>query len=106
MEIRQSKRSKRRKTEDGYVDFTVNLKKELCSDSSETEEVCWGHQFEATSSDPRLGPTPKEFVPNTPQEAAVTDGSSQPSVMTGSSQGPSSEEFVSISEDDEDIPTA
>lgn len=49
----------------------------------------------------------------TQQEAPadVTEDSSQTSVLTGNSQGPSSEEFVSISEDDdseedEDTPTA
>lgn len=82
---------------------TQHLKKELCSDSSDTEEVCWGYQSETTSSDPRLDPRAKEFVPYTQQEAsaAVTEGSSQPSVLNGSSQEPSSEEFVSISEDDD-----
>lgn len=72
-----------------------------------------GYQSETTSSDPRLDPRAKEFVPNTQQEAPadVTEDSSQTSVLTGNSQGPSSEEFVSISEDDdseddEDTPTA
>lgn len=92
---------------------TQQFKKELSSDSSDTEEVCWGYQSETTSSDPRLDPRAKEFVPNTQQEAPadVTEDSSQTSVLTGNSQGPSSEEFVSISEDDdseedEDTPTA
>lgn len=81
--------------------------KELSSDSSDSDEVCWGHQSEAARSDPRLNPTAKEFVPIAQQETSTvaTESSSQSSILTGSSQGPSSEEFISVSDDDGDLPT-